>query len=211
MVTLALASTFAIKASRKRSVILWIAAGIIAGLGVEVRPDFGLLAAGIGVLLVISTLTEGLRNVLIKGMVYSLAFAAVLTPWTIRNYQIFGIFQPISPPHGEMPGEFVPHGYFLWLRTWLIDFRYVDSFEWGLEKQRIGPQSIPSYAFANENERLQVFALLDRYNNSDPEHPLRVMETKEADNDEDSDSHDDSRSSVRRFPRSGGSGRGIRS
>jgi len=49
--------------------------------------------------------------------------ALPLAPWTIRNWRVFHIFQPLSPAHGEMPGEFVPRGYTLWLRTWLDEGR----------------------------------------------------------------------------------------
>src|SRR5882724_6646901 len=56
---------------------------------------------------------------LAAGAIFSLAFVLVLLPWTIRNARVFHLFQPLAPSHGEMPGEFVPRGYQLWLRTWL--------------------------------------------------------------------------------------------
>src|SRR5256712_5606168 len=53
----------------------------------------------------------------VAGAVFSLAFALALTPWTIRNWRVFHLFQPLAPVNAEMPGEFIPHGYLRWVKT----------------------------------------------------------------------------------------------
>src|SRR5262249_4155093 len=58
-------------------------------------------------------------QMLLCGALFSFSFALVLLPWTVRNWRVFHVFQPLSPAHGEMPGEFVPRGYQLWVGSWL--------------------------------------------------------------------------------------------
>jgi len=101
------------------------------------------------------------------GGIFSLAFILVLTPWTIRNARVFHRFQPLAPTHGEMPGEFVPRGYYLWLRTWLDDERYIAPFLWSLDTDPITMDDVPPHAFDSRDEKNRVEALLEKYNHPD--------------------------------------------
>ncbi len=175
MVAMALTATLALKtASTKESLLWWTFTGVLAGMAVMLRPDAGLFAGGIGLTLVISGLFlradgsmkffERFRQVVWKGAVFSLFFVLALTPWTIRNYRLFGVFQPITPAHAEMPGEFVPFGYQRWLRTWVDDFRYVEPTLWNLNEKPVRIAKIPPQDFDSPEERMRVAALLDQYN-----------------------------------------------
>lgn len=106
-------------------------------------------------------------QILLCGALFSIAFAIVLTPWTIRNWRVFHLFQPLAPAHAEMPGEFVPRGYGLWLRTWLDDDSYIAPLLWSLDTDPIDFEDIPPYAFDSDEEKNRVAALIDAYN--DPE------------------------------------------
>ena len=106
---------------------------------------------------------------LLCGVLFSIAFAFVLTPWTIRNWRVFHLFQPLSPAHAEMPGEFVPRGYGLWLRTWLDDDSYIAPLLWSLDTDPIDFEDIPPYAFDSAEEKNRVAALIDKYNHPDGE------------------------------------------
>ena len=101
------------------------------------------------------------------GALFSLAFVMVLAPWTIRNWRVFHLFQPLAPAHAEMPGEFVPRGYLLWLRTWLGDERYIAPFLWSMDAQTIDIKDLPAAAFDSAEEKNRVAALLDKYNHPD--------------------------------------------
>jgi hypothetical protein len=181
-VLLCLLATLAFKSSsRRRSLMLWLLAGLTAGLAVFFRPDSGLFAAATGITILLSTLnaardTQKLFNRFWKSVlaaaVFSFAFCLVLVPWTIRNRRVFGVFQPLSPAHGEMPGEFVPRGYLMWLRTWLDDGRYVGPVLWRLDTSRIPIEAYPKRAFDSPAERDRVAALMDKYNHPvDEEEP----------------------------------------
>ena len=190
-----LAATFAIKArKKKRSGIWWFVAGLLGGLNVTFRPDSGLFAFGIGLTLVVSvffgrgTFRTRLIDRFWKGVVFSFAFAIPLIPWTIRNEQLFGVFQPLAPSHAEMPGEFVPRGYLLWLRTWVDDSKYIDPLIWAIEERPLKIEDVPAYAFASDEEKQKVAELFAVYNNSDPDRPAIPPKLK---TDEDVDSDDD--------------------
>ena len=196
MIAMMLAATYAIKSSGLRNAILfWALAGILGGAVVEVRPDSGLFGLGLGVALVIAALArneirKAILPMLAAGMAFTLAFLLVLTPWTIRNERVFGQFQPLAPEHAEAPGEFVPLGYYHWLRTWIVDFRYVSPMLWELEIHRIDINKIPDSAFTDEQEKAEVAALIDQYNNSDPDNPMAPK--KPAVDSDDNDNNDDS-------------------
>jgi hypothetical protein len=173
------AATLAIRAFGRRTAYLWwAAAGSFAGIGVMLRPDSGLFALGIGLTIVAGLLfardaaksgSKRIGSTFATGLVFSAAFVAVLVPWTARNEQQFGVFQPLAPAHAEAPGEFVPLGYFHWVRTWINDQKYIGPVLWDLEDKPISIDALPATAFGSDNERQRVAALLEAYNNSDPD------------------------------------------
>jgi 4-amino-4-deoxy-L-arabinose transferase-like glycosyltransferase len=183
-VAMVLTATFAFKTTvRKRALMWWIVTGLIAGLAVLFRPDSGLFAAAIGATLMLSALvSRRLKAGIISATLFSIAFCIVLVPWTIRNRRVFHVFQPLSPAHAEMPGEFVARGYLLWVRTWLDDSKYVGPALWSMDMRPMYVENFPARAFDSKEERERVAALLDKYNHPDGE---------EADEDQTSDDDDE--------------------
>lgn len=174
MTAMALSATLTFNAVKKRNEVFWLClSGLLAGIAVLIRPDAGLFAAAIGVTIVVSCLffkkdqqipfRGRLLRAFWKGSTFSLAFLLVLTPWTVRNYTVFGVFQPLSPAHGEMPGEFVPFGYQRWLRTWIDDSRFIEPMLWDLDEKPIKIDQIPAAIFDSADEREKVALLLDQY------------------------------------------------
>lgn len=175
-----LTATLALRATRQaKALLLWAATGALAGLAVLFRPDSGLFALALGITLVVTTLlrssdvklTRKSEDVLYRfsrasylGAVFSLSFCLVLVPWTIRNSRVFHVFQPLAPAHAEMPGEFVPRGYFKWVRTWIDDGRYIGPVIWSLDEAPIKLDYIPDQAFDSAEEKLRVAALFEKYN-----------------------------------------------
>jgi 4-amino-4-deoxy-L-arabinose transferase-like glycosyltransferase len=152
----------------RKAVQWWIVSGLLAGVAVLFRPDSGLFAAAIGGTLVVSLLLRRrVKQFFVSATLFSSTFCLVLVPWTIRNYRVFHVFQPLAPAHGEMPGEFVPRGYLLWLRTWLDDSRYVGPVLWAVDTRPIPISAFPASAFDSDEERERVAALLEKYNHPD--------------------------------------------
>src|SRR5689334_15105852 len=175
-VAMVLTATFAFKATARKKVFMWwVVTGLIAGLAVLFRPDSGLFAAAIGGTLMLSALVSRnagpfltrMRAAVLSAAIFSIAFCLVLVPWTIRNRRVFHIFQPLSPAHAEMPGEFVARGYLLWVRTWLDDSKYVGPALWSLDMHKMSVDNFPARAFDSKEERDRVAALLDKYNHPD--------------------------------------------
>jgi 4-amino-4-deoxy-L-arabinose transferase-like glycosyltransferase len=182
-VAMCLLATLALQSrDQKKTLLLWLATGLVAGVSVLFRPDSGLFALAIGLTLVVAMLTRrgdfaaGKRReeILYRtarasylGAVFSLAFALVLVPWTIRNYRVFHLFQPLAPAHAEMPGEFVPRGYLAWLRTWIDNGRYIGPVLWSLDEAPIKLSEIPESAFDSADEEQRVAALLAKYNQTE--------------------------------------------
>ncbi len=104
------------------------------------------------------------KKLILAGALFSASFVLLLTPWTIRNWRVFHLFQPLSPAHGEMPGEFVPRGYTLWVRTWLDDESYIAPFLWSLDTSQIDVDDLPDYAFDSPDEEKRVATLFEAYN-----------------------------------------------
>ena len=197
-VAMCLTATLALKATTlKKAVGLWVATGLVAGIAVLFRPDSGLFAAAIGITLVITKLKHSsdqesgklkevwyrLSQAFYLGAAFSLVFCLVLAPWTIRNFRVFHLFQPLAPAHAEMPGEFVPRGYLSWLQTWVDDQLYVGPVEWALDESPITLDEIPDQAFDSEEERDRVSVLLERYNHPSDEQSLAASSSGSRDAD----------------------------
>jgi 4-amino-4-deoxy-L-arabinose transferase-like glycosyltransferase len=180
-IAMSLAATLAIRATDQRKILVWwIVSGLLAGVAVLFRADSGLFALALGITLVVATLSrvsdEKLKGKPIwnraartayYGGVFALAVFLILIPWTIRNYRVFHIFQPLAPAHGEMSGEFLPRGYLAWVRTWIDDGRYIGPVIFSLDAAPISFTSTPDKAFDSAEEKLKVGELLAKYNHGD--------------------------------------------
>ena len=185
-VGMCLTTTLALKTTnQKKALWLWLATGLLAGVAVLFRPDSGLFALALGLTLVVATLSRGggvklskqheeiryrTAQTLYLGAIFSVAFCLALVPWAVRNYRVFHLFQPLSPAHAEMPGEFVPRGYLTWVRTWIDDGRYIGPTIWQLDAGPIKLENIPERAFDSAEEKQRVGALFEKYNHP-PDEP----------------------------------------
>ncbi len=185
-----LLATLAFRATTQRKALwLWAATGLVAGVSVLFRPDSGLFALAIGITLVVTTLlgSSGVKlsrkreELLYRsarasylGALFSLAFCLALVPWTIRNFRVFHVFQPLAPAHAAMPGEFVPRGYFTWVRTWIDDTRYIGPALWALDTSPVKSPDLPDHAFDSAEEEQRVAALLEKYNHPREEPDLFI-------------------------------------
>lgn len=190
----ALSGTLAMKtASRSKSVGWLVLAGLTGGLATLFRPDSGLFVAAVGFTVVLVGLYRAivrrriaerpmndvlsgsprqiLGRTILSGAMLTIGFAVALTPWTIRNARVFGVFQPIAPSQANMPGEFVPNGYIGWLRTWVDDVKYTELLEFPLDQEQILIEHVPDYAFDSPAERERVAELLEQYNHPYNEAP----------------------------------------
>ncbi len=141
-------------ATRRTAIGRWIVTGLVAGVAALVRPENGLYLAVAAAMLVVGGGRRAWRapaagvptmgRIVTGGLALGLGFAIVLAPWTVRNFRVFGIFQPLNPRTVAMPDEFVPIGYETWLRTWINHPRYIGDVLFALDADPIAPPRCPA-------------------------------------------------------------------
>jgi hypothetical protein len=55
-----------------------------------------------------------------------LAMTLTLAPWTVRNYLVFRVAEPLASEYGCVSPCDFPTGYLHWVRTWLKDMTHFD-------------------------------------------------------------------------------------
>lgn len=145
----------------------WLIGGLVTGFATLVRPESPLLVIAVGLALLTRWWRPPNWPRLIRAG--ALMFAGVilpLIPWAIRNARAVGEVQFLAPRYTQLPGEFVPRGFYSWTGTWLWRFRDVYLVPWKLEDEEIYMSDIPGYAFDSPEERDKTSAIFDEYNNS---------------------------------------------
>jgi 4-amino-4-deoxy-L-arabinose transferase-like glycosyltransferase len=144
----------------------WAAAGLACGLAILTRPDSVLLAAAVLLFLAARFVRARSRAALGSAVGFCLALALTLAPWTLRNYLVFGVFEPLASEYGPLPWTYFPTGYLFWLRTWLGDethFEYAFPPAFATATVSFDPAGLPREAYDSEEERRRVVALIERY------------------------------------------------
>lgn len=143
----------------------WFALTVVALIGsIGMRPDGVLLAAaivpGIWWYTRKSSSGEGLRTALICALLAVLPLA----PWTLRNYRVFHVFQPLAPRSAMDPTEIPLEGFNRWFTTWEVDFVSVGEIWWRGDGEIIDIGLLPRRAFDSREECRQTAQLFADYN-----------------------------------------------
>lgn len=153
----------------RRALIL---AGCAAALAALLRPDGIVLLPAIALGLFVYTLRArtaaqpsqaALRRSLAAASIFCIAALLPLVPWTVRNWEVFRIFQPLAPRYGD-PGEPSIAGARRWLRTWTVEFVNTANVCWNFPGDTIDLADIPPRAFDSPQQREETLALIAEYN-----------------------------------------------
>jgi hypothetical protein len=87
-----------------------------------------------------------------------------LAPWTVRNWTVFHVFEPLAPRHVNDPGERVNLGFYRWMRTWSVEYSTTDSVFWSVGQQNIELDDLPARAFDSPQQKEETRLLFDEYN-----------------------------------------------
>ncbi len=143
----------------------WLLGGIVVGFGTLARPEAPLILAGAGAALVfVWWRPANWRKLARAGILMAIGLALPLLPWAARNWRVLHKTQFLTPRYSELPGEYTPHGFFAWEKTWLWRFRDVFLVSWNLNGADIDLSDMPKAAFDSPAERERVGQLLDEYN-----------------------------------------------
>ncbi len=152
-----------------------ILAGCAGALGTLLRPDGILLCGAIGIGLLVymlrarvaaQPLRVAFRRVFVSASVFGVVALLPLVPWTIRNWEVFHVFQPLAPRYAD-PGELSIAGARRWLRTWTVDFVDTAVVCWQFPGNPVNPADLPERAFASPTQRAYGLELLAEYNRDD--------------------------------------------
>jgi 4-amino-4-deoxy-L-arabinose transferase-like glycosyltransferase len=144
----------------------WLIVGAICGLAILTRADSVLLVFAF-VLFLVFQIVRLRSSASVGGLVFfCTGLPLILTPWIVRNYLAFEKFQPLANAYGKPRGEYVPTGYLLWIRTWMIDETnyHATDLVFHPGNRDFDPHQLPNDVFDSAEEREEVSGLIARYN-----------------------------------------------
>ena len=143
----------------------WIGCGLAIAAGILLRPDSGILLAGIdGYLLIELFRSSHKRRIIAAGTLLTVVALAPIVPWTIRNWRVFHLFEPLAPRYANNPWEFVAAGFNRWTKTWLVDYVSVDDIYWPVPGDSLDIGKLPPRAFDSAEQRATTERLFSAYN-----------------------------------------------
>jgi len=149
----------------------WAGSGAAIAACILLRPDGGILLAGIGLYLLFVLgnrwrLRKNWLPVLKAATVVSLCAFAPLVPWTIRNFHTLHHIQPLAPRYANEQDELVLRGFNRWVTTWMADYTSVEEIYWKVPGDPLDPAKLPNRAFDSPPQRETTLALIADYNQS---------------------------------------------
>ncbi len=180
----ALGIDLAIRALQLESQRYWAGCGAACAAAILLRPDGGILLIAIELYIFarlvvprwfgdsspksagrLSSTNSGRRRGLVFGGVLIATIAvAPLVPWAIRNWKVFGRFQPLAPRYANEEDEFVPMGFNRWVKTWIADYTSVEEVYWQEPGSPIDPTKLPARAFDSPEQQRETTSLISDYN-----------------------------------------------
>jgi len=128
------------------------------------RPDGVLLSVAVLPRIWWYARRDAARRSLRAALVCALLAALPFVPWTIRNYRVFHVFQPLAPRYANDPGEDPHAGYVRWTKTWLVEYVSSPEVYWKGDDIEIDIHMLPSRAFDSVEEYRQTDTLIADYN-----------------------------------------------
>ncbi len=161
-----LALLFAVVGFEEKRMGPMVGCGAALAYGILLRPDTGWLLGSIGLFMLLRMwVIPGERKFLFHAGVVVLAVSlAPLVPWTIRNWRVFHVFQPLVNAAALDPGEKEPEGFDRWMSTWIMDYSNLEDFAFHVSGEPVNFDSIPERAFTDAQEKEEVRQLIARYN-----------------------------------------------
>ncbi len=93
-------------------------------------------------------------------------FLLALTPfaiWTVRNWRVFHVVEPLAPRYATDPGENTWPGWQRWVKTWCLDFVSTYQVYWDMPGGPIDIKQLPSRAIDSPAQYAETTKLLADY------------------------------------------------
>ncbi len=84
--------------------------------------------------------------------------------WTVRNWRVFHVFEPLAPRLATDPGESGNPGWERWVKSWCLD--YISTYEiyWNVPGDELDVTELPNRAFDTPAQYAETAALAADYN-----------------------------------------------
>ena len=131
------------------------------------RPDGALVAFALApaLLVVVLRTAPPLRAKAVRiAAVCALLAVTPFAAWTVRNWTVFHVVQPLAPKSATDPGDPTTPGWDRWVTTWCLDFVSTYYVVWNVPGDEIDIHQLPDRAFDSPAQRAVTAALADEYN-----------------------------------------------
>jgi len=106
---------------------------------------------------------ERLRPHLRKVLVCLLLALTPFTLWTVRNWSVFHVLEPLAPRYATDPGENTWPGWQSWVKTWCLDFISTYQVYWDMPGGPLDVKQLPSRAIDSPAQYAETTRLLADY------------------------------------------------
>jgi len=96
----------------------------------------------------------------------AICFLIALTPfalWTVRNWRVFHVIEPLAPRYATDPGEDTWPGWQRWVKTWCLDFVSTYQIYWDMPGGPLDVKQLPSWAIDSPAQFAETTRLLADY------------------------------------------------
>jgi 4-amino-4-deoxy-L-arabinose transferase-like glycosyltransferase len=142
--------------------LLWFLGGLIVGLASLVRPETPIMLAAPAVVLAARWYKPvNWLRLLRTGLLLGIGMLIPLLPWAARNWITLHKVQFLTDRYFQMPGSYVPIGFYDWTHTWLVSYNDVDAVMNRLENEPLNMSDFPASAFDSPDERARLETLVE--------------------------------------------------
>lgn len=138
---------------------------------VLLRPDGILLAGALVPAMAWDIWRRQRRNGWVGVGLCASCVAACLALWTLRNWHVYHVVEPLAPKYANDPGEPAPLGFARWYRTWATGLGDTTRVYWQYDGSILDPYDLPPWAYDSAAQKQQTVALLRRYNDESASTP----------------------------------------
>jgi len=133
------------------------------------RPDGALLGVALAPAMVMRLREQrrkadaASRSLVRMAIVCLLLALAPFALWTVRNWRVFQVIQPLAPRYATDPGEDIHPGWQKWVKTWCLDFVSTYEIYWNVPGAPLELDKLPSRAFDSPAQRAETEAINRAY------------------------------------------------
>jgi 4-amino-4-deoxy-L-arabinose transferase-like glycosyltransferase len=152
----------------------WVGCGVASGAAILMRPDNALVLVVVCGYVIVRGLLDSkskiknqkskIRDAVLAVVLVGAVSLAPLVPWTIRNWRVFHVFQPLAARYANNPDEDPHLGFQQWTKTWMGEYVSVVEVYWHVTGEEVDAKLLPSRAFDSAEERTKTFELFTAYN-----------------------------------------------